>query len=105
MPKPAWDDLDAFLRDDEFATVATVRLQDGGTRTVRGIFDDPYLNAQLGEYEIDTTRPRLLCKEADVIGVKRGDLVDIDGRVYDVMTGAQPDGTGMALLEMAAQGR
>jgi hypothetical protein len=104
MIKP-WDDLDAFVNADEFAVKATVRLQEGGTRVILGIFDDPYLNAQLGEYEIDTTRPRLLCKEADVIGVIRGDLVDIDGRVYDVLASAQPDGTGMATLEMAAQAR
>lgn len=103
MPKPAWEDLDVFLSADEFATNATVRLQEGGTRIVRGIFDDPYLNAELGEYEFDTNRPRLTCKEADVIGVKRGDLVDIDGRVYDVLSSPQPDGTGMALLEMALQ--
>lgn len=105
MPTHSWDDLNSFLSVDEFAVTATVRLQEGGTRVVRGIFDDPYLNAQLGEYEIDTTRPRLMCKESDVIGVTRGDLVDIDGRVYDVLTSAQPDGTGMALLEMAAQQR
>lgn len=103
MPKPAWDDLDAFLDGDEFAVKATIRLQEGGTRVVLGIFDDPYLNAQLGEYELDTARPRFTCKEADVIGVQRGDLVDIDGRTYDVLTGAQPDGTGMALLDLAAQ--
>ena len=105
MPTPAWDDLDAFLSADEFAVRATIRLQDGGARVVLGIFDDPYLNAQLGEYEVDTTRPRFTCKESDVIGVLRGDMVDIDGRTYDVLASAQPDGTGMATLEMAAQAR
>lgn len=104
MPTPAWDDLDAFVSTDDFAIAATVRLQDGGTRIVRGIFDDPYLNAQLGEYEMDTSRPRLTCKEADVIGVLRGDLVDIEGKTYDVLTSAQPDGTGMAVLDLAIQG-
>lgn len=103
MPTPAWDDLDAFVSLDDFAIAATVRLQDGGTRIVRGIFDDPYLNAQLGEYELDTSRPRLTCKEADVIGVLRGDRVDIGGKTYDVLTSAQADGTGMAVLELAIQ--
>ncbi len=105
MANPAWDDLDAFLSADEFAVKAIVRLQDGGTRVVTGIFDDPYLNAQLGEYEVDTSRPRFTCKEADVIGVLRGDRVDIASRTYDVLSSAQPDGTGMAILELAAQAK
>lgn len=104
MPTPAWDDLDAFVNTDDFAVLATVTLQDGTARSVPGIFDDPYLNAQLGEYELDTSRPRLTCKEADVIGVLRGDRVDIGGKTYDVLTSAQADGTGMAVLELAIQG-
>lgn len=104
MPSPAWEDLDAFLNVDEFAVAATVHLQGGTTRTVRGIFDDPYLNAELGEYELDTNRPRFTCKEADVIGVLRGDTVVIAGKTYDVLSGSQPDGTGMAMLELAVQG-
>ena len=103
MPTPAWEDLDAFLSVDEFAVVATIRLQGGTTRAVRGIFDDPYLNAELGEYEFDTNRPRLTCKESDVIGVIRGDVVEIDRKVYDVLSSANSDGTGMAVLEMAQQ--
>lgn len=100
MPTPSWDDLDAFLRTDEFAVTVTVRPQDGPARQVAGIFDEPYLNAQLGEYEADTVRPRLVCKAADVAGLVRGDMVDIDGVTYDVLTSPQPDGTGMATLEL-----
>jgi hypothetical protein len=100
MPTPAWDDLDAFLGD--FAVPVVLTMQDGATRTFPAIFDDPYLNAQIGEYEADTSRPRLTCKESDVIGVSRGDSVTIAGRVYDVLTGGQADGTGMAMLDLAA---
>lgn len=103
MPTPAWDDLNTFLSVDDFAVEATVTRQDGDTRVVIGIFDDPYLNAQLGEYELDTSRPRFTCKESDVIGVLRGDMVEINGRSYDVLSSAQPDGTGMAVLELAVQ--
>lgn len=101
MPAADWEDLDAFLQEDEFATSATVSLQNGSTRQVAGIFDDPYLNAQIGEYEMDTTRPRLTCKAADVDGVDRGDEVTIDGEAFDVMTAPQGDGEGMAVLALA----
>ena len=103
MPAPAWEDLDVFLNVDEFATTATIHFQDGSTQAVRGIFDDPYLNAQIGEYEADSSRPRFTCKHADVLEVRRGDVVDIAGQSYDVLSAAQPDGTGMALLDLALQ--
>jgi hypothetical protein len=101
MPAPDWEDLTVFLQADEFAVTATVALQDGTTRLVVGIFDDPFLNAQLGEYELDTARPRLTCRATDVEGVTRGDTATIDGEVFDVMTGPQGDGTGMATLDLA----
>ena len=69
---------------------------------MRAIFDEPYLNAELGEYELDTNQPRLTCKWKNVQDVARG---DVGGRPYDVVTNAQPDGTGMALLALAVQQR
>ena len=101
MPARDWEDLTAFLQTDEFADTVVVTLQDGRTLSVVGIFDDPYLNAQLGEYELDTTRPRLTCRAGDVVEVGRGDTVTIDGETFDVMTSPQPDGTGMAVLDLA----
>ncbi|MDO5057729.1 MAG: hypothetical protein Q4E06_10445 [Lautropia sp.] len=101
--KPAWENLDIFLDTDDFAIRATLRLQDGDERVVVAIFDDPYLNAETGEYELDTTQPRLTCRWMDVQDVTRGDTVEVDGRVYDVVTDAQPDGTGMAMLALAVQ--
>ena len=87
-----WENLDTFLDTDDFAIQATLRLQSGQTRQVRAIFDEPYLN-----------QPRLTCKWKDVQDVARGDVVDVGGRPYDVVTNAQPDGTGMALLALAVQ--
>lgn len=101
MPATGWEDLDEFLSVDEFASTATVVLHDGTTRQVAGIFDDPYLNAELGEYELDTTRPRFTCKAADVVGVARGDTVTIGGETFDVMTSPQGDGEGVAMLDLA----
>lgn len=101
MPATDWEDLDEFLQIDEFATTAMIDLQDGTSRSVVGIFDDPFLNAELGEYELDTTRPRLTCKTVEVAGVGRGDEVSIDGETFDVMTSPQGDGEGMSVLDLA----
>ena len=98
-----WESLDTFLDTDDFAIQATLRLQSGQTRQVRAIFDEPYLNAELGEYELDTNQPRLTCKCKDAQDVARGDVVEVGGRPYEVVTNAQPDGTGMALLALAVQ--
>lgn len=99
MPALAWEDLDQFLSPDEFAVVALLRRVDGDTE-VTGIFDDPYMNTEIGEYDLDTTRPRFLCKEDDLAGARRGDELTIDGVTYDVMTEPQPTGDGMAVLEL-----
>ena len=98
-----WESLDTFLDTDDFSIQAALRLQSGQTRQVRAIFDEPYLNAELGEYELDTNQPRLTCKWKDAQDVARGDVVEVGGRPYEVVTNAQPDGTGMALLALAVQ--
>ena len=103
MTQQSWESPDPFRNTAEFASTATVRPVVGDPFTVRGIFDDPYLNSQLGEYELDTSRPRLTCKWSDIAEITRGATVELDGRTYDVLTNAQPDGTGMGLLDMALQ--
>lgn len=98
---PFTEDLDVFLQVDEFAHACELRLAGGVVRTVRGIFDEPFLDAALGEYSFDTTAPRLLGKAADFAGASRGDTVVIAGREFDVMEAPQIDGTGMATLRLA----
>lgn len=111
MPAPSWEDLDAFLQDETaggFAILAVISLHGAGTRELHGIFDDPYLNADLGEYEADTSAPRFTCKEIDVVGVGRGDYwQQLDAKTklpigarYNIMTDPQSDGAGMAILRM-----
>lgn len=102
MPSPSWENLDDFLDPEEFAVTALVEDEDGGAVIqVVGIFDDPYMNAELGEFDMDSSKPRLLCKEAALAGVQRGARVTIGAKVYDVMTGPQSTGDGMAVLTMA----
>lgn len=99
---PAWDNLDDFLDTDDFATVATFTSQAGATKQVKGIFDEPYLDAQLGEYNMDASSPRFTCKAGDAAGTKRNDTCAIGGNQYDVLS-VQPDGTGMATVQLATQ--
>ncbi len=101
MSAPSWENPDAFLQLDDFAIAVTVTLQGGVSRVVRGIFDEPYLNAQLGEYDADDVEPRLTCKAADVADLAAKDAVQIDGVPYYLLTGPQADGTGFAVLRLA----
>lgn len=104
MPIPAWEDPDDFLNLNDFAVPAIITLAAGGTMRLNGIFDDPYINAELGEYERDTQGPRFTCKATDVVGVRRGDRIAITFPAgvesFDIMTSPQPEGTGFAKLEL-----
>ncbi|UWR86992.1 head-tail joining protein [Phaeobacter inhibens] len=103
MVSPAWDDLDAFLQVDDFAIEATVTPRGGVPRQIKGVFDEPYFNAQLGEYEVDATQPRLTCKAADVVELRERDQVTINGQNYYLLSNPQEDGTGMAVLALARE--
>ena len=101
MPAPAWESLDDFLDVDEFATLATIVYRDKSTGTAKVIFDDPYLNAQLGEFEPESTNPRITGKWADLRLVVRGTEVTVAGETYDAVRGVEPDGSGMATVYLA----
>ncbi|MCU4540228.1 hypothetical protein KTJ16_03435 [Acinetobacter bereziniae] len=105
MPSPSWENLDVFLQKDDkggFAITVTIEFLDcSPNRNITGIFDEPYLNAQLGEYEVDTIEPRFTCKEIDVVDVKQMDrLILDDGRTFNIMTYPQRDGTGLCILKL-----
>lgn len=106
MPRPFWEDLGEFLDTDEFAVPAVISLRAGGQVSLPVIFDDPYVQAGLGDALVrDDVRPRATCREALVVNVRRGDTITVNfpngPRTYDILTAAQPDGTGMAVLELS----
>lgn len=104
MTTPAWDDLDAFVDTGDFAVSATVTLRNGSTRTVPGIYDGPYRNAALTDVEQDTTAPTFTAKASDLVGIGRKDGITIPGAgAFGILTEPQPDGTGMAVLELAPE--
>lgn len=73
MPAPFWEDLDEFIDEDEFGVSAYFTPLEGGDPfEVVGIFDDAYSNPRLGhDYEMDTQKPSLICKEPDAANIKR----------------------------------
>ena len=100
---PFVEDLDQFLRVDEFAHACELRLEGGTIRAVQGIFDEPFLDAEMGEYRLDDAAPRLLGKASDFAGATRFDTIVIAGREFDIMEAPQIDGTGMATLRLAVR--
>lgn len=108
MPAPQWEDLDAFLQLDDFAVPAVITRQVGAPLPVVVIFDDPNVNADLGDaYTRDDVRPTANGKETAMPGVKRGDTITITfpagAQTFDILAAPMPDGTGMAKLALARQ--
>lgn len=104
MPAPDWENLDQFLAEEDFAVPVELRRDGNLLRTISAIFDAPFLNAELGEYELDTVQPRLTCKAADVADVVRGDECVVDGATLDVVRSPEPDGSGLAIVPLAPRG-
>lgn len=101
---PSWEVLDEFFDTDDFAVTATITRQAGGSFTVVGHFDDPYLNAALGDaLDRDDIRPKFTCPFSPVATVKRFDTITVEGKTYDILSAPHGDGTGVAVLELAQQ--
>lgn len=100
MAGPKWDDLDQFIDPDDFGQKVLFDLN-GPKKTVVGIFDESYLSADMGEYDMDSTKPRFTAKASDLEGVQRGHTVVIDGDLFDVMGYPQTDGVGFAVVPLS----
>lgn len=97
-----WENLDEFLSLEDFCSEAVFTLN-GGTvlPAINGILDELFLMAEIGEYDLESTQPRFICKTVDVNQVSRGDTVVINGLTYDVLGNPQDDGTGLAVIILA----
>lgn len=103
MPAMFNEDLSQFFDTDDFAVEVThVPASGGPSRTFRAIYDDPYLNPQLGMYELDTSDPRITAPWPLVASVKRSDIVIVNDTRHTVVTWPQPDGTGLGTLKLSA---
>lgn len=109
MPHPSWDNPQEFVDLGDFAVKAIIQFQDGSTpRDIVGIYDGPYVQATLKEYQQDTKKPKFTCVEGTCAGARRSDDLVVylaDGvtvfGTFGILTYPQPDGTGLEVLELA----
>ena len=101
MTSPAWENLDVFFNVDDFATRATFSRAGVVLRSVDGIFDEPVLDAQIGEYVSGRGEPRLTCKSVDVLSIKKHDtatIAAVPGATFEVVSDPNHDGAGTAVV-------
>ena len=107
MPIETAADRAVFLNADEFgaSAVYTPAAGGGASDPIAGQFDDPSRASSLGAIGAIDAVPTFFCQVADLPGAAVGDAGDVlaiaGGYTWQV-TAIEPDGTGMALLRLAA---
>lgn len=100
------DPLDVFFKDfaedEDLVFEWTNGDDEPESATTKGIFDNSFVDANIGETVLDATSPRITCPHADVANVQREATVTVKGKLYSV-TQVQPDGTGCAIVTLALE--
>lgn len=95
------DPLDVFIDDFSEDELIVFEWEPTGSKSCKGIFDNGFVDAAIGETSLTTTQPRLTCLASDVVGVvPREAMTTIRGKAYSVVE-VQPDGTGFAIVHLA----
>lgn len=94
-----FDDPREFI--DDFADKVTITVEGRAPFDVLGIFDEKYLNAKAGEFDMAAARPRLSCVAADIAGLKKYTRAVIGGKPYYFDHDPHPDGNGLAVVFLA----
>jgi len=90
-----------IFTNGRFSSQAVFTIAEGQTKTIPGIFDDSFYEADSGEQVLQTDLPRLTCRIEDTEGITREMLCTINGGNYSVLQ-VQPDqGTGLAVITFA----
>ncbi len=89
------EDLTAFMDLGGFAVQATATTRHGEVVQFPVIFDNGYAGA-LGD-RLESALPQAVASSADVTDITHGSACTVGGVDY-VVTGLQPDGTGMTTL-------
>lgn len=89
-------DTDAFFTD--FCVEA---CYNGASMQV--LFDSPFKAQNALTGTVETTSPSATCKSSDIYGAQHGETIVINDISYTI-TGIEPDGMGMTLLILSADG-
>ena len=93
---PSWERLEDFLDLNDFA----VEVIPTGCSPFNAIFDNPTMNSETGEYDMNSEQPRVTCKSSDAQGLKKFDTMTVDGVAYVLNADPHHDGTGMCMLDL-----
>jgi hypothetical protein len=91
------EDFTVFLQESEFSVEATATTRFGELVQFQVIFDDAG-GLPLGGF-IEATQPTALAKTEEIVDLVHGCAVAVGGVDY-LLTGTQPDGTGMTRLTL-----
>lgn len=111
MSKPAWENLSVFYQSDRkggFAKAAFFFKSDGtpvNTDPVYVLFDEAKYDANAGEYDYETSEPRLMMEDDPRwIRLKIKDRVQIqDEGLFILSEHARPDGTGNVTIRLVPE--
>lgn len=91
---PFEEPADVFFSSLDVKSVI-FHLSEGGDIPISAYFDNPFLDSNLGQTEMDTTGPYLTCKTSNLSRVATDNTVTVNNVDYRV-TKIQPDGTGVS---------
>lgn len=89
------DDRLLLLSTDDFGVTATVTPSGGASSNIKVIFDNEYIEADIGYAGVQSTQPKFIAQSTDVSSLTEGDSVVINSTNYFIQT-IQQDGTGMS---------
>lgn len=65
--------------------------------TVKGMFSAPWLQPQIGHLNTGIVEPQVVVRDADAVGVEKGDPVTANGGNYEIVN-IEPDGSRVTAL-------
>lgn len=97
------EDRLSFLDPDEHGESAEILKPPPGlesVRTIQVIFDAPTTEQTLGGAVLASQAPSIRARESDLAGTLKGYVLRRSAGDYEFASAPQPDGTGMAHVEL-----